>query len=521
MFKVRSLHNHRVALFILFSFAAFTIKAQFYDLPADYIFSLLTQRQLAEPDSSIHCSLQPYIPFFSKKYEQVADTHRVYKYIVEDPAVEAIFYKHLIRIEPKNENFKLHLDPLLNLELGKGYSSDHNAWLYNNTRGFVGSGSIGNKFYFETLFAENQSLFPIYVSEQTYNSGVVPGQGRWKRYKYRGYDYAFSSGFISYQASKHVNIQLGHGKQKIGNGYRSLLLSDNAFNYPYIRVTQQWFKGRLQYSNIYAVFMNLDSASLIPNPNAEVLFQKKAASFQYLSFNATKRLNIGLFQGMIWQAGDYRNQQHLDWHYFNPVIFTNLAAYGLNNKNNLLIGADLKYKITNTWNVYGQLMADDLSANSKTGKGWGYQAGTNWFNALGIRNLFFQAEVNYVSESSYANPLTAARPDQSYSQYGQNLAYTPGYGHELVFVADYKWHRFFIDLKYNYQSVPKNGSDYYFNNIIMGKVGYTINPAYNLNIMAGITYRTQNFHTFKNLNTETNYIYLSLRTSLYNLYYDF
>lgn len=509
-----------VLVFSLLFFSSFTLRSQFYNMPGDYAFSLLTQKQLAQKDSSLHSGIQPYIPFFSSKYAHVADSHRVFKYIVDDPALETVFYKHLLRVEPKNNKFKLRLDPLLNFETGKGFSHDNNQWLYTNTRGYIGSGYIGSKFYFETMFAENQSVFPIYVSEQTYATTVVPGQGRWKRYKYRGYDYAFSSGFISFQAAKNLNIQAGHGKQKIGNGYRSLLLSDNAFNYPYARITQQWFKGRVQYSNIYAVMMNLVSASVKINPNTERLFQKKAASFQYLSINATKSFNIGFFQGLIWQAGDDRNKQHLAWQYFNPVIYTNLASYGLNNKNNLLIGTDLKLKVTKTLNVYGQLMADDLSNTKKKGNGYGIQAGINYYDALGLKNLFFQTEFNYVSETSYNNPLKTI-PDQSYSQYGQTLAFTPGNGSEFIFIADYKWHRFFVDLKYNYQSTLLNNADYSFNNIIMAKVGYLINPSYNLNIMAGITYRTQNFHNFKSLNNETNYIYLGFRTSLYNLYYDF
>ena len=49
-------------------------------------------------------------------------------------------------------------------------------------------------------------------------------------------------------------------------------------------------------------------------------------------------------------------------------------------------------------------------------------------------------------------------------------------------------------------------------------LSYLINPAYNLNFVVGYTNR--------NLKTETatqttNYIYVGLRTSLRNLYYDF
>jgi hypothetical protein len=503
---------------IFLGFAFSFAKAQFYNLPNDYFFSLLTEKKLAQKDSLIHAGIKPYIHLFSNKYEHVEDNHRIFKYIVEDPALDFFFFKDAIRIEPKKEKFKIRLDPILNLELGKDFSDKRK--LYNNTRGFIGSAHIGDKVYVETMFAETQSFFPTYLSTMITADKVVPGQGRWKRFKSSGFDYAFSSGFVSIQACKNFNIQVGHGKQKIGNGYRSLLLSDNSFNYPYARFTQQWFKGRIQYNNIYAVLMNLTSAAKIPNPNAEILYQKKAASFQYASINATRFLNIGLFQGMIWQAGDDKNKQHLNFNYFNPLIYTNLINYALNNKNNILIGTDFKLKIMHTLNIYGQLMADNLHDTSKVGNGWGYQAGINYFDAFGLKNLFLQMEFNNVNESSYKNPANALT-DQAYSHYNQTLAYTPGSGRELIFIADYKWKRFFINFKYNYQNKTLNGDNYYFTNITNAKLGYVINPAYNLNIAVGINARSQNFYNFKALNNETNYIYIGFKTSLYNMYYDF
>ena len=494
--------------------------AQFYNLPNDYNFSLLTERALAAKDSSIHSGIKPYIHFYNTKYIHVPDTHRIFKYIVDDLALDAAFFKHVVRVEPPNENFKLHFDPILNFEKGKDFSDTINRTLNTNTRGLIASGYIGEKFYFETMFVENQSTFPDYISHASKATLVVPGQGRWKTFKTTGYDYAFSSGFFSVQPLKNLNIQVGHGKQKIGNGYRSLLLSDNAFNYPYARITQQWFKGRVSYTNIYSVLMNLDSASKKPTPNSERLFQKKAASFQYLSVNLTKSLNIGLFQGMIWHAGDDRNTQDITWQYFNPIIYSNLPAYKLNNKNNILIGCDFKLKLTNKLNLYGQLMADDLSNNNQNGNAVGYQIGINYFNVFGIKNLFFQAEYNDVNENSYNSPL-GTTANQSYSTFNQNLAYTPGSGKEFIAITDYKWKRFFVNLKYNHQNLLKNGEYYYSNQIINAKVGYLINPAYNLNVNLGMIYRNQNFNNFSSLNNQTNYIYLGVKTSLYNLYYDF
>ncbi|MDX2172532.1 MAG: hypothetical protein SFY56_05385 [Bacteroidota bacterium] len=507
-------------LFLIFNLSFLISKAQFYNLPNDYSFNTLTQKQLAKKDSNTHSGIQPYIPFFSDKYLHVSDTHRIFKYIVDDPALDVVFFKHVIRVEPHNENFKLRLDPILNLEIGRDFSDTITRYLNNNTRGFIASGIIGSKFYFETMFAENQSRFPNYIANNANATTVIPGQGRWKAFKITGYDYAFSSGFFSFQPLKNLNIQAGHGKQKIGNGYRSLLLSDNAFNYPYARFTQQWFKGRVQYSNIYAMFMNLVPATKIPVKNAERLFQKKAASFQYLSINATKFLNIGFFQGMIWQAGDDKNKQNLSLEYFNPLIYTNIVPFGLNNKNNILAGVDLKFKITHKLNVYGQAMLDKIGDTTKLGNGFGYQTGVNYFDAFNIKNLFIQAEYNFVSEGSYVNPFNSTT-NQSYSHYNQNLAFTPNYGKEILLMADYKWKRYFTNLKYNYQLVPLNNDYYYSTTIINGKVGYLINPSYNLNVMLGVNYRLQNFNNFKDLNNQTSYIYFGFKTNLYNVYYDF
>lgn len=508
-----------LAVIVLF-LISFTSRSQFYNLPGDYNFSLLSERKLAEKDSSIHSGLKPYIHFFNSKYEHVADSHRLFKYIVDDPALDAMFFKHVVRIQPPNQNFKFFLDPILNLEKGIDFSDTIDTRINANTRGLIAGGYIGTKFYFETMFVENQSVFPNYVSNVVKATYVVPGQGRWKTFKGTGYDYAFSSGFFSVQPLKNLNIQVGHGKHKIGNGYRSLLLSDNTFNYPYVRITQQWFKGRLSYTNIYSVLMNLDSASKHPTPNAERLFQKKAASFQYLSINVSKFLNIGFFQGMIWHAGDDKNKQDIGWQYFNPVIYSNLPRYGLNNKNNILAGGDIKFKVTNKLNIYGQLMADDLSGAKKYGDAIGFQAGVNYYDAFGIKNLFLQLEYNDVNENSYVSPLSTIS-NQSYSHYNQNLAYTPGSGKEIIAIADYKWKRFFVNFKYNNQTLLQNGDYLYNTQLINAKIGYLINPAYNLNVNLGYTYRVQNFNNFTTLNNQTNYIYLGIRTSIYNLYYDF
>lgn len=509
-------------LSFIFCLLSIYSKAQFYNLPNEYFFNTLSQRQLARLDTEqIHSSIQPYIPFFNKKYEFVKDTHHVLKYITDDILVDKVFYDHLIHIKSKQGKYEFKVDPLLNVELGKAYyDTTKTQNISTNTRGFIASGTIGKDFYFETMFAENQSFFPLYISNLSNQTNIVPGQGRYKTFKTTGYDYAFSSGFISYQPFKKLNIQLGHGKQKIGNGYRSLLLSDNAFNYPYLKITSQWLKGKLQYTNIYAVLMNLETGGSKTPQNTEPLYQKKATSIQYLSYNFNKRLNVSLFQGMIWGAADSMNRQHLDWQYFNPVIFTNLGFYGMNNKNNIVIGANANFKITNKISIYGQFMGDDFSNISKLGNAFGYQLGAKYFDAFGLKNSLLQIEYNDVAEGSYNSPV-GTTSNQSFSHYNQNLAYTPGYGKELILLADYKYHRFFLNAKLNAQWLTLNSFSFYKNTLAKIQLGYTINTGYNFNVSLAYNYRNQDFYDFKSSNNKTSFITLSLKSNLYNTYYDF
>lgn len=518
------LSSHVCILISLFSLLLSNpLKSQFYNLPNEYFFNTFSQRQLAKIDSQqIHSDIQPYIPFFNKKYEFVGDTHRIFKYITDDIFLDKVFFDHLIHIKSKKGNYEFKVDPLLNIELGRAFydTTGTQQRVSTNTRGFIASGNIGKDFYFETMFSENQSYFPHYISNFNKQTRVIPGQGRYKAFKTTGYDYAFSSGFISYQPIKQVNIQLGHGKQKIGNGYRSLLLSDNAFNYPYARITSEWLKGKLQYTNIYAVLMNLETGGAKTPVSTEPLFQKKALAVQYLSYNISKRITIGLFQGMVWNAADSMNRQHLEWQYFNPIIFSNLGFYGLNHKNNILIGATANVKLTNSISVYGQFMADDLSNTKTTGNAIGYQVGARYFDAFSLKNLMLQVEYNDVVEGSYNNPITSYS-NQSFSHYNQNLAYTPGYGKELIVLGDYKYKRFFANAKLNLQWYTLNKFSFYNNTIQKFQVGYTINTAYNFNVSLGYNYRYQDFLDYKASSNKTTFYTLSIKSNLYNTYYDF
>ncbi len=443
--------------------------------------------------------------------------------------------------------FNLSIDPLMHFEYSKRADGDTSAALIKNTRGIRAYGDIGNKFSFETSFWENQATYEPYIVAFNNYYKVVPGQGRWKRFKTNGYDFAMASGYVSYSPCRKFNMQFGHGKHFVGDGYRSLLLSDNGFSYPYARFTTRW--RSFQYTNLYASLMNLVPGGNNIPPATERLFQKKAAAFHQISASLfkKKRLQLTLFQGIIWDAADTNNRQHLNFHYFNPVMFTSLPAYGLNSARNAILGASFKWRFMRSIEIYGQYVLDEKGKKNTPGdihNKTGFQLGAKYFNAFRIRHLHLQYEYNQVRPYTYATRDTL----QNWSHYNQALAHPLGanFREQLVFV-NYKIRDFYIELKYmNAQqgadSTSKSmGSDLfasdhsgYFgvnstvNELLQGKkvaitnqelrVGYMVSYATNLNVYVSISKR---IYEADGVVTGYPYINLGLRTSLQNLYWDF
>ncbi|MFH1320545.1 MAG: hypothetical protein ABII90_07825, partial [Bacteroidota bacterium] len=131
--------------------------------------------------------------------------------------------------------FKLASSFLYKFEKGKDEFSDRD--LSFNTRGVFVEGEIGSKTYFFSSFFENQSFFNDYIYDYVRKNTVAPGFGRVRSIENGGFDYSSASGFVSFQALPFLNFQVGNGKHFIGEGYRSLLLSDVAFFYPFFKIT--------------------------------------------------------------------------------------------------------------------------------------------------------------------------------------------------------------------------------------------------------------------------------------------
>ncbi|MEQ9064036.1 MAG: hypothetical protein RIE58_07655 [Vicingaceae bacterium] len=454
--------------------------------------------------------------------------------------------------------FYLTVDPLFNVSAGAGRFSkyipnqnspvvggynNYTGSIYNNTRGILLKGDIGSRLSFESYFYENQSRFPGYIDDFVNEYNVVPGQGRVKNFKMSGFDFAQSGGYLSYAPGRNFNVQFGHHKHFVGDGYRSLFLSDNSFNYPFLRSNLWFFKNRVNYSVMYTSFQNLNR---LPTPtSSEAPFERKAGSFHFLQVQATKWLRLNLFQGMIWKTMDTNGKSDIDYNMFNPVMFVNPALYGLDDRNNALLGfgfkADLSKKIT----FYGQYALDDYETER-----FALQAGAYYFL---FKSLRLQAEFNHVQAYTYAFPQNNR---QAYTHYNEGLAHPLGTGFdEFIVRVNYRYRRILleaqmliakhqIDPPNNRSDVfesddvtvtipPTNSNDFDQTNSnnqspssIFLELAYLINPATNVKVFLNGTHRVSYINYdlnlgFPNPSSKNIFIYFGLRTDLRNLYYDF
>ena len=116
------------------------------------------------------------------------------------------------------------MNPVFQYTLSKESNSDEKLFL--NTRGVSIRGKISNKIGFYSYITDNQERDPSYVRQWVSDRRAVPGNGLYKNFKGTGYDYFDARGYITFNVGKYIDVVFGYDKNFIGNGHRSLMLSD-------------------------------------------------------------------------------------------------------------------------------------------------------------------------------------------------------------------------------------------------------------------------------------------------------
>ncbi|MCC7520334.1 MAG: gliding motility protein RemB [Flavobacteriaceae bacterium] len=455
-------------------------------------------------------------------------------------------------VEISGENYWLHLDPLVDLQLGKD-NSDFN-YTYLNTRAARIEGNLYGKVSFSSTIYESQgrfatyfNRFATYIRPSTDGEAIVPGQGIAKNFGDSAFDFPVATGYVSYSPNKTFNFQFGRDKNFIGEGYRSMFLSDAATNSTYFKIQTRFWK--IQYTNLWLWLRNVN---IIPSETG--VYQRKFAAMHHLSWNATPKLNIGLFESVIWAKTP---DQGFDVDYLNPIILFRPIEFSMGSKKgNALIGMNASYKFTQDISLYSQILFDEITIKEMTGsKGYwankyAFQLGGKYFNAFQIPNLTLQAEYNMARPYTYSHN----NPETNYGHYNQSLAHPWGSNfREGIFIAEYQKNRWFGMAKavmgikgfdYNtltdsysyggdiYRDYSDRNADYGVEtgqgnkaNILIGEIqaGYLINPATNLKLFGGLLFRNFEAQVVTDVfeNGKTTWFTFGLRSDLNNWYFDF
>lgn len=311
--------------------------------------------------------------------------------------------------------FCVVVNPVLDLQVGK--DSRLETWTYQNTRGVRLRGTIDRRLSFFTYLTDTQARYPLYVQEYVDRYRALPHEGYFKdgdRPSPTTYDFLTARGYVVFRLLPSVELQFGHDRNFIGYGKRSLILSDFSAPYTFLKLTTRVWK--LQYQNLFAEMVADVS-------EADGLRPKKYFAFHRLSTHLNPRLEVGLFESVV-----FGRQGGFELHYLNPIIFYRSVEQHVGSPDNAILGGDFRWMALPRLALYGQVVIDELVVSEvRSGKGWwgnkqAVQLGLHYVDVLGIDNLDLQAEVNMVRPYTYTqDTLTKA-----YTHYRQPLAHPAG-----------------------------------------------------------------------------------------------
>lgn len=496
-----------------------------------------------------HTASKPYVYSEMNKYLDLAEQKKQFlKPEVKSWFGKKLWNEHLLQV--KEDDYWFTLDFLFDVQLGKD-NSDEVSYTYNNSRIFRINGGFGEKFSYSATIYESQGRFANYVNQfitnpspnfkPAFSAGLVPGRGKAKAFKEDAFDYPVAEGYLSYTPNKYMQFQFGHGKNFIGDGYRSFVLSDVATPSLYLKAKFTFWK--FQYTNIWLWANDVRQAAVIGTEHA-----RKYVAAHYLSINVSDRLNLGLFETAM-SAGE----NGIDAGFLNPLIFYRSVEFNRGeDAGNAILGLTAKYKLTDNTMLYSQLIIDEFSVgNLNDLSDWrnkfAYQIGAKYFDAFKVENLFLQGEFNYARPYTFAH----RNPVLNYGHYSQPLGHLWGANFwELVGIARYKKDRWSGSAKlilgkkgFDFDQTVSYGGDIYQSYdirvgdtgneltqgnaaaILIGEIqaNYLLNPSNGLSLFAGFTFRNFSPETTSTTfqKETTTWFTVGLKADLFNWYLDF
>jgi hypothetical protein len=537
--KTKGIFYLSLLLLLLTSGSGF---AQLVYQPYSYQFYQKLNKTVYSPATTLHTALKPYFisdssairhPFDSLMQNNIDNSNKSWLNHV-------LFSGHVAEV--KNKEYTFYMDYLTDFGFGREFNDSRSTNI--NTRGYQIGGTIGTKFFFYTSGYENQGKFANYIEDYINRTGMVPSQSydrtsNGNRQLKNASDWSYVTAMIGFAPTNKISIALGQDKTFIGDGYRSVLLSDYASTYPLLRFSIDLGK-HVQYMAQWAYMDNQLAPRFDVNPSGSN-YRRTWAAFHYIDWNINNRASIGFFNALIAaEADDQGNRHGFDLNYINPVLFLRSLGPSGGIPDHTLAGFNGKYKVLDKTTVYGQVMFDQ-SASSNTGPRNAFQLGFRGADLFKVNSLNYLVEFNTASPYTYSNQY----PIVNYAQLNEPLAHPFGANfREVLGIVNYSVGKFDLQGQLNYAKYGLNTASVNYGKDITladnsllpasnngtgqgisttlkyaeGTVAYMLNPKYNLRVEVGAVLRQE---TNALTDTKTAWLTLGLKTTFRNLYHDF
>lgn len=400
--------------FIVVFFAGILANAQSPTLPLEWYTQMRSERAMLDSINKIHFDIKP---FFSWDLDQYGNQNRTEKKLIS-------WVGH---------NYKIRVSPVLGLSPAVAKSNNLNSgFTYFLSGGARIEASVKKKFYFHADGIYGSQKPPSYLAAIYDSLTVVPGLGLDKN---SGSEYLFRQfGFAAaYRLSKYFTLIAGRGKNFLGEGYRSLYLSDFTSNNNYLKLDVNVWKMR------YQVLYN-EYRQPANYPAATFPLITKFATTHYLSLDLAKWCAVNAFETVVWANTSGTVSRGYDFNYLNPIIFFRPVEYGMGSADNSILGGGATLRPTRGMALYFNMVIDEFlfgeviapirnfaagdsiyptqSARNKQG----YQIGFKYHEPFHISNASLIVEANTIRPYTFSHGSIV----QSYTHLSQSLAHPLG-----------------------------------------------------------------------------------------------
>lgn len=520
------------------------------------------ERYLNNSHSNFHTAIKPFL------YSEVVAEIEELEYderIEEEPSVidkpAQGFKAGIINgdvLQLNKEKFQIGFSP--QVLMSAGYDFANKDFVFETGIGGVLHANLGKKVTAQFSYMEYWGQPNAYVQDFMDERNVVPGFRKVKRVG-DTYNSRFFEGYLSYTPVKNFNIQAGYGKQFWGDGYRSMMLSDNAPHAPYLKLTTNFW--RIKYVYLFNI-MRSNPYDFETRSFDFSKFSTKMGVYHYLSVDIAKWMQFGFFEGVMWENTDSLGRKRgVEWNYFNPVAFIRPVEFALGSPDNVILGFNMKFKAKDRNQFYTQFVLDDLDVGKiRGGKKIGLrnfyrtkfaiQIGHKVHDAFGVKNLNFRTEWNMARPYTYAHK----EPGQNYAHMNQELAHPLGANFwEIIHITDFTKNNFFLNTKFQFARMGMDDPDTtklinpfihtgnnifpsdfeigdlntaYNNPFLQGvptnlisthiSMGYVINRQLDLSVSMDYLFRSKKSEL---MSSKTHYLGVTFKTNLFNRYTDF